>query len=126
MRVVRGDFDACQRLDDAVRALQQVMVAHAEALQDALMPAYTHLQRAQPVEVGRGPFAARLEDATEEPLLLRAVRADVHGHRRESGHQLGVDRVGVEPGVGVEVLDREARGRPERDEDAPERALPSR
>ena len=42
-------MDACTRLDAAVRELQQAMVAHAEQLQDALMPAYTHLQRAQPV-----------------------------------------------------------------------------
>src|SRR5207247_5971422 len=42
-------MDACIKLDAAVRALQQVMVDHAAALEDALMPAYTHLQRAQPV-----------------------------------------------------------------------------
>ncbi len=42
-------MDACIKLDAAVRALQQVMVDHSAALEDALMPAYTHLQRAQPV-----------------------------------------------------------------------------
>jgi argininosuccinate lyase len=42
-------MDACARLDIATRGLQQVMVDHATALQDALMPAYTHMQRAQPV-----------------------------------------------------------------------------
>src|SRR6476659_9899986 len=42
-------MDATQRLDAAARALQQVMLDHANALQDTLMPAYTHLQRAQPV-----------------------------------------------------------------------------
>ncbi|MEJ7811793.1 MAG: argininosuccinate lyase [Gemmatimonadaceae bacterium] len=42
-------MDACAELDAAVRALQGVMLAHAVALRDALMPAYTHLQRAQPV-----------------------------------------------------------------------------
>ena len=41
--------DACQQVDTLVRELQQVMVDHAEALQDAMLPAYTHLQRAQPV-----------------------------------------------------------------------------
>jgi argininosuccinate lyase len=41
--------DACVRLDAAVRELQQALVAQAEALGPALMPAYTHLQRAQPV-----------------------------------------------------------------------------
>ena len=42
-------MDACVKLDAAVRGLQQVMLDQAETLEDALMPAYTHLQRAQPV-----------------------------------------------------------------------------
>jgi argininosuccinate lyase len=44
-------MDACTALDAAIRDLQQVMLEHATALdeQGALMPAYTHLQRAQPV-----------------------------------------------------------------------------
>jgi argininosuccinate lyase len=42
-------MDACTKLDSAARTLQQVMVDHASALEDVLMPAYTHLQRAQPV-----------------------------------------------------------------------------
>jgi argininosuccinate lyase len=44
-------MDACLELDGAVRDLQHVMLAHAEALAQAhvLMPAYTHMQRAQPV-----------------------------------------------------------------------------
>jgi argininosuccinate lyase len=42
-------MDACAKLDSSARMLQQVMLDHAETLQDVLMPAYTHLQRAQPV-----------------------------------------------------------------------------
>src|SRR5687767_2562902 len=42
-------MDACTRLDSSVRALQEVMVSHAEELEQVYMPAYTHLQRAQPV-----------------------------------------------------------------------------
>ncbi len=44
-------MDACGVLDNAVRDLQQVMLVHSEALfaANVLMPAYTHLQRAQPV-----------------------------------------------------------------------------
>ena len=42
-------MDACTKLDVAARTLQQVMLDHATALQEALMPAYTHMQRAQPV-----------------------------------------------------------------------------
>ena len=44
-------MDACGVLDGAVRDLQSVMLAHADSLASAnvLMPAYTHMQRAQPV-----------------------------------------------------------------------------
>jgi argininosuccinate lyase len=42
-------MDAATRVDAAVQALQQVMLDHAERLQSAILPAYTHLQRAQPV-----------------------------------------------------------------------------
>ncbi|MDQ6872158.1 MAG: argininosuccinate lyase [Gemmatimonadota bacterium] len=42
-------MDACVKLDSATRLLQQIMLDHAETLEEALMPSYTHLQRAQPV-----------------------------------------------------------------------------
>lgn len=50
-------MDAAARLDDAVRALQQVMVDQAHGLETALMPAYTHLQRAQPVSAAHWMLA---------------------------------------------------------------------
>ncbi|MGH7713152.1 MAG: argininosuccinate lyase [Gemmatimonadaceae bacterium] len=40
---------ACGRLDAAIREVQQALLTHAVKLQDAIMPAYTHMQRAQPV-----------------------------------------------------------------------------
>jgi argininosuccinate lyase len=42
-------MDACAGLDSQVRQLQQVLLMHAVALQETVMPAYTHMQRAQPV-----------------------------------------------------------------------------
>ena len=42
-------IDAASRLDTAVRALQRVMIDQAHGLETALMPSYTHLQRAIPV-----------------------------------------------------------------------------
>jgi argininosuccinate lyase len=45
-------MEACQRLDGELRRLQAVLVAHAEEAGSALMPSYTHLQRAIPVAVG--------------------------------------------------------------------------
>ncbi|MDB4882985.1 MAG: Argininosuccinate lyase [Gemmatimonadetes bacterium] len=42
-------IDVCQHLDGALRMLQRVMIAQARTLETALMPSYTHLQRAIPV-----------------------------------------------------------------------------
>ena len=42
-------MDATQRLDYAVRMLQQAMLEQAATIETALMPSYTHLQRAIPV-----------------------------------------------------------------------------
>ena len=42
-------MDACKRLDAAIRLLQQVIVERAAELETAIMPGYTHLQRAIPV-----------------------------------------------------------------------------
>jgi argininosuccinate lyase len=45
-------MNAASTLDTSIRALQQVMVDHATALDGVVMPSYTHLQRAQPVAAG--------------------------------------------------------------------------
>jgi argininosuccinate lyase len=42
-------MQAANRLDAAVRGLQQVMIDQAHGLETALMPSYTHMQRAIPV-----------------------------------------------------------------------------
>jgi argininosuccinate lyase len=42
-------MDTVTDLDQSIRSLQQVMIDQALALENDLMPAYTHLQRAQPV-----------------------------------------------------------------------------
>jgi argininosuccinate lyase len=41
--------DACHGITAAIRQLQSTLVSHAGSLGSATMPAYTHLQRAQPV-----------------------------------------------------------------------------
>src|SRR5689334_14944646 len=79
-------MDACTKVDTAVRALQQVMLDHATALDNALMPAYTHMQRAQPVlaahwmlshfwplERDRGRIAAAARVAAVLPLGAGAI-----------------------------------------------------
>jgi len=42
-------MEACKRIDAAVRQFQQVIVDRASGLETAVMPSYTHLQRAIPV-----------------------------------------------------------------------------
>ncbi|HUQ20018.1 MAG TPA: argininosuccinate lyase [Gemmatimonadaceae bacterium] len=42
-------MNAAEGLSDSIRALQHTMIDHAEQLQTTYMPAYTHMQRAQPV-----------------------------------------------------------------------------
>jgi argininosuccinate lyase len=42
-------MDACNRLDSAMRQLQQMILDRASELETAIMPGYTHLQRAIPV-----------------------------------------------------------------------------
>ena len=42
-------MDACRKLDAAIRELQEALLTQAESIADAILPAYTHLQRAQPV-----------------------------------------------------------------------------
>src|SRR5678815_206739 len=42
-------IDVCQHLDGALRLLQRTMLDQARTLETALMPSYTHLQRAIPV-----------------------------------------------------------------------------
>jgi argininosuccinate lyase len=42
-------MDALRKLDGAIRELQRALLTQAETIADAILPAYTHLQRAQPV-----------------------------------------------------------------------------
>ncbi|MGD1877854.1 MAG: argininosuccinate lyase [Kiloniellaceae bacterium] len=49
--------DAGDRLEAALRELQAVLIAQAEAEADSVMPGYTHLQAAQPVTFGHHMLA---------------------------------------------------------------------
>jgi argininosuccinate lyase len=79
-------MDAATQLDAAVRALQHVMIRQAERLRQTLMPAYTHMQRAQPVsgahwmlnhfwplERDRGRIARAAQAAAVLPLGSGAI-----------------------------------------------------
>jgi len=87
---------ACTTLDRAVRELQQALHDRAEQLQDAVLPAYTHLQRAQPVsgahwllshfwalDRDRGRFAAASRGASVMPLGSGAIAGSAFPVSRE-------------------------------------------
>ncbi|MFA7430637.1 MAG: argininosuccinate lyase [Rhodospirillaceae bacterium] len=49
--------DACDRIDSQLGALQEALIAQAEAHADTVMPGFTHLQAAQPVTFGHHMLA---------------------------------------------------------------------
>ncbi len=89
-------MSACTTIDGAVRELEQALVAQADALSDAVLPAYTHLQRAQPVngthwllshfwplERDRARFAAASRGAAVMPLGSGAIAGSAFPISRE-------------------------------------------
>jgi argininosuccinate lyase len=64
---------AVDRLDALVRQVQEAILAQATAHVDAVMPAYTHLQRAQPVSVAHW-FLAHLWPLARDRERLAAAR----------------------------------------------------
>lgn len=84
-------MDAAVRLDAAVRGLQQVMIDQAHGLETAIMPSYTHMQRAIPVsaahwmlshfwplERDRGRLRAAQRGAATLPLGSGAVAGSAY------------------------------------------------
>ena len=67
-------MDAAMRLDAAVRALQHAILEQAKGLQGAVMPSYTHLQRAIPVS-GAHWLLSHFWPLDRDRARLRAVRA---------------------------------------------------
>jgi len=82
---------AAMEIDSQIRELQAVMIDHAAQLIDAVMPAYTHLQRAQPVSAAhwmlshfwplqrdRDRLAAALRGASSLPLGSGAIAGSAY------------------------------------------------
>ena len=89
-------MDACRTVDQAIRELQLAILTQAERLGDAILPAYTHLQRAQPVyaahwmlshfwplERDRTRLAAAARGASSLPLGSGAVAGSAFPVSRE-------------------------------------------
>jgi argininosuccinate lyase len=69
-------LDAIARLDVMLRDVQRALLEQAEAHTDAIMPAYTHLQRAQPVAVAHW-LLAHFWALTRDRARLAEARARV-------------------------------------------------
>lgn len=98
--------DACDQADEALKALQIVLVDKAEEYADAIMPGFTHLQSAQPVTFGHHMLAyfemftrdrSRFSDArkrlNESPLGAAALAGTSFPiDRHQTAAALGFDR----------------------------------
>jgi argininosuccinate lyase len=67
-------MDAIGQLDAGVREVQHVLLSHAEAHQHDLLPAYTHLQRAQPVTLAHWLLSHFWPLARDRQRLADAMR----------------------------------------------------
>jgi argininosuccinate lyase len=68
-------MDALGRVDALVRELQEAILTQTDAHRDAVMPAYTHLQRAQPVSVAHWMLSHFWPLARDRERLAAARRA---------------------------------------------------
>ena len=67
-------MDATLRIEESIRQFQRAIVTHASALEDTVMPSYTHLQRAIPVSAAHW-MLSHFWPLERDRARLRAARA---------------------------------------------------
>jgi argininosuccinate lyase len=100
-------MDACARVDAMVRDLQREMLGQAEAHLRDLMPAYTHLQRAQPVSVAHWMLSHFWPLERDRARLAQARRAAAVlplGSGAIAGSAFPVPREELRDGLGFERI----------------------
>lgn len=100
-------MDALTRVDALVRDVQRAIVEQASAQIDALMPAYTHLQRAQPVSVAHwllAHFWALSRDRTRLTAARRAAAVLPLGSGAIAGSAFAVPREQLQRELGFESI----------------------
>ncbi len=100
-------MDTCQRLDTAVRALQQTMLDQALALETALMPSYTHLQRAIPVSAAHwmlSHFWPLERDRVRLKSALRSAAVLPLGSGAVAGCAYPISRVLIQGTLGFDAV----------------------
>lgn len=100
-------IEAIRRIDDGLRTLQQALLAQAEAADDAVMPGYTHLQRAQPVLLAHWLLShfwplqrdrERLADCAKRTAVLPL------GSGAIAGTPLAIDRAALAADLGMAAI----------------------
>lgn len=100
-------MEACTALDMSIRALQQVMVDHAARLEHVHMPAYTHLQRAQPVSAAHwmlSHFWPLERDRSRLTAVARGTAVLPLGSGAIAGSAFPVSRVLLQGSLGFTSL----------------------
>ena len=96
-----------EQLDGALRDLQRALIDQARDHVDALMPGYTHLQRAQPVPVAHWLmhfFWPLQRDRERLAALRRRTNILPLGAGALAGNAIGVDRAALAAELGFEGL----------------------
>ena len=98
---------AAEEAADAIGALMKAVVESAEACQDVVIPAYTHLQRAQPVLFSHHLLAyVEMLERDRRRFLWAAEQADSCplGSGACVGNQFGIDREKLQEDLGFSSL----------------------
>ncbi|MGQ0640272.1 MAG: argininosuccinate lyase [Gemmatimonadaceae bacterium] len=100
---------ACNQLDAQIRELQQALLTHAVNLQDAIMPAYTHLQRAQPVSAAHwllSHFWPLDRDRQRLAAVARSASTLPLGSGAVAGSAFPVSRVLLQGALGFQQISK--------------------
>ncbi len=98
---------AAEEAADAIGTLMKAVVESAEACQDVVIPAYTHLQRAQPVLFSHHLLAyVEMLERDRRRFLWAAEQADSCplGSGACVGNQFGIDREKLQEDLGFSAL----------------------
>ena len=102
-------MDACEKVDAAIQNLQHVMVRQAAQHQNDLMPAYTHMQRAQPVSVAHwmlSHFWPLDRDRTRLAAAAKAAGVLPLGSGAVAGCAFPISRVLLKGSLGFGAISR--------------------
>ena len=100
-------IDAITRVDGLVQTLQRAMITQAESIESVIMPAYTHLQRAQPVSGAHwmlSHFWPLDRDRARLATARRATAVLPLGSGAIAGSAFAVDRSGIQAELGFSAI----------------------